>query len=215
MTCCVYWIRLKEHTDMTKEGYIGLSTNFKERMETHLNYSSKLNTHVYRAIRKYGWDSLVKSVIVISTKEYCKELEFKLRPKASIGWNEIPGGNSSPSKSPEVAAKISAALKGRVGKPHTEASKGLIANGNRNRVLSDESKKKISDAMRKTQADSRNNEYEITHPDGSVEITTCLTDWCISHAFKPTYLFRVCRGERHQYKGYKCRKLTTSCQHEG
>jgi len=200
---------------MTKEGYIGISTNFEERMSTHMNYSSKLDTHVYRAIRKYGWNGLVKTVIVVSDKQYCSDLEFRLRPKPSIGWNEIPGGNLSPSKNPLVAQKISAALKGGVGRPHTDKTKALIAESNRSRVLAVESKQRIAEAMRKTQLENTAGTYEITFPDGHKETITNLTLWCLSHDLQAKYMFRVCSGERKQYKGYRCKRLTTTCEHEG
>jgi predicted GIY-YIG superfamily endonuclease len=209
MNCCVYWVHLDTHTDKKSEGYIGISTNFKDRMHKHLNHSYKYDHHVYRAIRKYGWNNLIKEVIFEGTIEECKQKEIELRPHGSIGWNEIPGGDFSPSKDPTVAAKISAALKGRKGKPHTEATKAIIAKSNRERVLSEESKKRISDTMRKIQAEHTAKEYEITTPEGEVFVIKNLTDWCSANGFKDAYFRRVASGERKTYKGYKCRKVTS------
>jgi hypothetical protein len=218
MTCCVYWIRLPEHTDPSKEGYVGLSTNFEIRMKSHFGYSNKEDTHVYRAIRKYGWDNLIKEVLIYGSDDHCKELEFKLRPAPSIGWNEIPGGNFSPSKSKEVAKKISDALKGKCFMKHTEASKAKIAEANRKRVLSEESKKRIADAMRKNQQkriELMNSKYTyyITFPNGKEEVTTNLKEWCEMNNLKQSSMLRVATGERKHHKQYRCKRVTIPCEH--
>ena len=33
----VYWIRLSEHTDISTQGYVGVSINPKKRFSTHKN----------------------------------------------------------------------------------------------------------------------------------------------------------------------------------
>ena len=214
MNCCVYWIHLSNHSDFTKEGYIGISTNLDKRLFKHRNASRDSNSHLYRAIRKYGWDNIVVDKLLVSSVEYCREIENKLRPTPSIGWNEIPGGDLPPGINPLIAKKISEALKGRSGTPHTEATKLIIAESNRNRVLSDESKQKIAEAMRATQLLHAAKDYLITHPDGHEEIVTNLTLWCLSNGLVAKYMFRVASGERKQYKGYSCKRLTHSCEQE-
>lgn len=88
----LYWIRLKEHTDITKDGYVGVTLNFNQRMYRHKKVTSKLNYHLSKAINKYGWDSLIKEIIFEGTKEDCYKKESKLRNKYQIGWNEATGG---------------------------------------------------------------------------------------------------------------------------
>jgi len=92
MIHCVYWVRLKEHTDITKEGYVGVAFNFVERMNRHLKVTTKLDCHFSNAIIKYGWDNLEKEAIFFGSKEECYKKEFELRPDFQIGWNEAIGG---------------------------------------------------------------------------------------------------------------------------
>ena len=87
MTCSVYWIRHPDHTDMFTQGYIGISSNVKQRWESHSKNSS--NLHIGRAVKKYGWDNLIKQVVLIADKAYCLAVETKLRPANQIGWNVV------------------------------------------------------------------------------------------------------------------------------
>lgn len=88
----VYWIRLKEHTDITSEGYVGVTINFKSRMYKHYKITSKLNTHLANVIIKYGWNNLIKEIVFEGTKDECYSKEKELRSEYQIGWNEAIGG---------------------------------------------------------------------------------------------------------------------------
>lgn len=94
MTHSVYWIRHADHTDMTTQGYIGVTHNADRRFVQHSR--SKGNPHFVFAIKKYGWDNLIKTQILIAEEEYCLEIERKLRPANSIGWNCAIGGGKPP-----------------------------------------------------------------------------------------------------------------------
>lgn len=102
----VYWIRAPEHTDMLSQGYIGVSNNSSRRFVEHLK--SKQNRHLCFAIKKHGWDTLLKTDILISNIDYCLDIEFKLRPYDNIGWNLVAGGGKPP-----VLTGVREALKGR------------------------------------------------------------------------------------------------------
>jgi hypothetical protein len=92
----VYWIHLPEQTNVAIEGYVGIAMNFEQRMFGHKSCAKigKEQT-LYRAIRKYGWDNLVKEIILISDESYCLDIERKLRPQPRIGWNIAVGGDYS------------------------------------------------------------------------------------------------------------------------
>jgi len=90
----VYWIHHPEHTNMFTQGYIGVSNNTKVRWNEHSKRPS--NLHIQRAIAKYGWDILVKEVVLVADKDYCLDIETKLRPENQIGWNVVLGGGSPP-----------------------------------------------------------------------------------------------------------------------
>ena len=90
----VYWIHLPEHRDVTIDGYIGIATNFEQRMFAHKSCAKTgKNQILYKAIRKHGWDNIIKEIIVISDENYCLEMEKKLRPKERMGWNIAIGGS--------------------------------------------------------------------------------------------------------------------------
>lgn len=115
----VYWIHLPEHTDLTKEGYIGITTKtVNERFKRHLKDASRPSKNhiiLYRAMNKYN-GSLIVTTLIESGIEYARFIEQKLRPDIKIGWNTVPGGAVSPSVifTEEIRAKISASLKGRI-----------------------------------------------------------------------------------------------------
>ena len=96
MNFCVYWIREKSHTDLMSQGYVGVSGNVEKRFASHKGMWSGTNTHLRRAIKKYGWDNLVKSIILVAEKEYCLDIERELRPDDKIGWNLTAGGGYPP-----------------------------------------------------------------------------------------------------------------------
>ena len=123
----VYWIRCTDHTDIMSQGYIGVSKDAKRRFTEHSK--SKQNRHLRFAGEKYGWDNLIKSEILISTEEYCLDIERKLRPTDGIGWNCTTGGGKPP---PAYGNKY------MLGRPSWAKGK----------KLSLETRKKISDAVR-------------------------------------------------------------------
>jgi len=88
----LYWIRLKSHSDIAIEGYVGVTLNFKQCMNEHLKFTSKLNSHFGNAISKYGWDNMIKEIIFEGSSGDCYAKEKELRPKFQIGWNEAIGG---------------------------------------------------------------------------------------------------------------------------
>jgi hypothetical protein len=96
----VYWIRTPNHSDMTLEGYVGVSKNAEKRWLYGHNWAHRKGRHdnprLANAISKYGWDNLIKTVLVVADEEYCYELERKLRPSNSIGWNLVMGGGKPP-----------------------------------------------------------------------------------------------------------------------
>jgi len=92
--CSVYWIHHPDHSDMLTQGYIGVSKNIKTRFASHKNNPS--NEHLKHAIEKYGWDTLVKKVLLIGDEAYCLTIEAKLRLTDKIGWNVVAGGGKPP-----------------------------------------------------------------------------------------------------------------------
>jgi len=148
MTTQVYWIRAPHHSDMTTEGYIGVSKNAKKRWNYGHKWAHKNGRHdnplLANAISKYGWDNLIKTVLVIAEEEYCYELEAKLRPSELIGWNIVSGGNRPPIAKPRGENYVSP-LKG-IPRP-TPWMIGRIPS-NKGVPASEEMRKKLSEATK-------------------------------------------------------------------
>lgn len=111
----LYWIHLKEHSDMFSQGYIGVTTlGTKERFTHHKRQSTKKSskTVITSAIRKYG-DELIVDCICIGEESYIYDLENKLRPVKAIGWNLAVGGEKPfrPEKGTKPSQKTLAARK--------------------------------------------------------------------------------------------------------
>jgi len=92
----VYWIHKPEHTDITKEGYVGITHNMVR--DRWLDHKSASRRHpdsncavVNKAIRKHP-DLIYEVVLVADTREYCERIEGLLRPTNRIGWNIARGG---------------------------------------------------------------------------------------------------------------------------
>ena len=100
MNTQVYWIRALHHSDVTSEGYVGVSKHAQKRWLYGHSWAHRKgrhdNTHLSNAITKYGWDSLIKTVLVVADEEYCYDLERKLRPTENVGWNLTIGGGKPP-----------------------------------------------------------------------------------------------------------------------
>ena len=139
-TTYLYWIHLQEHVDIFTEGYIGVTKRPKRRFYEHsLHPDSPILESAYK---KYK--DIVSTVLMIGPKDYCYEMEEKLRPTDHIGWNIAQGGKKPPvfygddnvSRRPEVRKLISERKSGEnhqyfgkktwmFGKKHREESNEL------------------------------------------------------------------------------------------
>jgi group I intron endonuclease len=140
MPLAVYWIHHKDHTDMFSQGYIGVSSNVKKRWYDHNHKPS--NAHLQNAINKYGWDSLVKEVLLVANKAYCLMVESQLRSTDSTGWNVVKGGGMPP-------------IFTKTGWKHTEEAKEKNRQAHLGKTLTEEHKKKLSEGLKKVSCATR------------------------------------------------------------
>lgn len=154
----VYWLHLKEHTDILKEGYVGItSRTVEKRFGQHRITKTHKNEHLQKAFRE-KLDIIVTTICECSI-EYAGELESKLRPFERIGWNIAAGGNTV-SMTEEGKKRVSIALKGRkkpqhvmdamntarLLKPISEETRLKWSIAGKGRTHTEEAKKKISDS---------------------------------------------------------------------
>jgi predicted GIY-YIG superfamily endonuclease len=104
----IYWIKRKNYDDFMTEGYIGFSSNVKERFKSH----SRNNSRVGNAIRKYD-DIVVEKIFEFENEKDALDKEKELRPKKYIGWNIAIGGQKPPEikNDLDTKRKISKAIK--------------------------------------------------------------------------------------------------------
>lgn len=112
-TYCLYWIHYPDQTSPESEGYIGITSDFSKRIQTHSRYTKY--AHVKNRIDSGAIATILQENL---TKEQAEALEAKYRPDENIGWNIAKGGNIPPSRKGKVSPK--AALRGD---DRTEAQK--------------------------------------------------------------------------------------------
>ena len=93
----LYWIRSEGMKDMSSEGYIGVTTNVKNRFGGHdlrlRSGSTDISEHFVQAYRNE--DFLIMEVINAGSRGVIEIEEHALRPEPNIGWNIKVGGNGS------------------------------------------------------------------------------------------------------------------------
>lgn len=114
--------------------YYGITKTFNRRLASHKHAaSSGKKTKFYDAVRKYGWDSFVWTVLEEGDAEYIAQREIELISNDPHCYNLHPGGKqgydvSKGVKVGEWRARLSAARAGRkpaLGMKHTDATKKL------------------------------------------------------------------------------------------
>jgi hypothetical protein len=93
----LYWIRLPEHTDITTQGYIGITgQTVTKRFNQHRNSARRSKARKKSEFKQalINGTELIVETLVISDYAYIKNLERLLRPESNIGWNKAFGGAS-------------------------------------------------------------------------------------------------------------------------
>ena len=158
-TASVYWIRKPNHTDLTKEGYIGVARNVSGRLIRHKNLALR-GQHPNNLLQEVLLqDDTILEVIFSGNETECYSKESELRPNYRIGWNIVPGGHGGSTTlgmkySEEFRKKRSEIMKGNSiakgnHKPKSEEHRKKISIGITGRVVSEEQKRKQSIAMKR------------------------------------------------------------------
>jgi predicted GIY-YIG superfamily endonuclease len=139
----VYWIHSAEETDITTQGYVGISNDLSRRLSEHK--------------AKKWYSTRLVEVYAEGTIELCKAIERELRPKKNVGLNIAAGGGLPPNHTGKIRSATTRALisknnvgfKGRKHSPETIARMRSAKAGKPGRPQSEATKKKLSEARRK------------------------------------------------------------------
>jgi hypothetical protein len=95
-TSYVYWLHLKEHTDVFLEGYVGVTTRSIDiRVKEHISkFKSSYNSHnpLHLALSTSNLDSLIITRLCVCSESEAYYIEKLFRPFEFMGWNTSEGG---------------------------------------------------------------------------------------------------------------------------
>lgn len=95
----LYWIRKPEHTDISTQGYVGVTLNPKSRLSAHnlalgSERGRKNQGYSEKFIEAYFEGGLIFSIVDCGSVYEMEQNEYLLRPKQDIGFNKRIGGFS-------------------------------------------------------------------------------------------------------------------------
>lgn len=136
--------------------YIGQTTDFAKRMRDHAKDSKYKKSAIAHAIVKHGFNGVQKEILCIGSAPYILDLEIKAIAAFGTlvpnGYNICKGGVQSPMLNPIVAAKVSAALKG---KKKTAAHKAKMPLWKKGHQPTAETRAKMSEAQKRRKPRSK------------------------------------------------------------
>lgn len=169
MTCGIYKITRKD----TGQMYVGLSEDIENRYHQHANGNNIKSSRIDRAMVKYRADKFDLEIIeelpndrallmereaywVAHYNTYEDDFHYNLTPGGDFSPMKIPeiaakiSGENNPMKNPEVAAKVSKANSGEnhplFGRKHSQETKEKISKALSGRKCSREAKARMSKA---------------------------------------------------------------------
>lgn len=180
----VYHIRQKG-VESLSEGYIGITKNNLDfRLSQH--FCSK--RPVGEILRKLGKDAVEIVQLAMLPKEEALQMEYELRPRRNMGWNQMAGGGRVTVKCPSCGKHLPKRRSGtycidcrdtRFQKGHTPHNYG------------------------------QGEKYKLIDPEGNVYYPEAFTAFCREHNLTPQNLRKVAKGQRKHHKGWKAVRLTT------
>lgn len=113
-TAVLYWMHLKDNTDVFTQGYVGVTTRlievrFKEHCSRFYNSYNPYNP-LHLAFAKHGTENIVLTRLCVCTEKQAYELEKMFRPFEYMGWNTVEGGRVSPQARKIIHRKKNAIL---------------------------------------------------------------------------------------------------------
>lgn len=99
-TAVLYWLHLKDHTDVFTQGYVGVTTRlidirFKEHCKKFTNSFNQYNP-LHLAFAQHGIENIIKTRLCVCSADEAYKLETIFRPFEYMGWNTVQGGKLPP-----------------------------------------------------------------------------------------------------------------------
>jgi group I intron endonuclease len=202
--------------------YIGKTIkDVNSRFKQHcLLSASGSDTHLHRAIRKYGQDNFQVEIIEYKTSDLLNEGEMRWISYLSPPYNMTKGGDGGDTSLSENYKRymnvrsemVSGELNPFYGKRHTEETKQKISLKKMGTTVSPETKEKMSKAMvgRKHQQKTieklksiNSKTYYLITPTGDNITVTNLTEYCFKNNLDQRNMNNMYRGLYKTSKGYK------------
>lgn len=211
--------------------YIGQTIKpIQKRWNSHI-YASKNGQHsLARAMKKHGTENF--SIMIL--EEYNSTEELNMKEKEYIekfdtyknGYNDTLGGNEGctigyrhSEKAKIVMSELKKGKTFRRNYSHSDETKekirqkriemvrnGLVDTG-KGKPKSEEARQNMSKAKKGKPNYRSRKTYEITHPDGTIEIVNGLQPWCELKGLHSGNMVSVSKGKLKHYKGYTCRQI--------
>lgn len=229
----------------TGKVYVGSAVNLYRRWQEHrtaLRRDAHKNVHLQNAWRKYGEDAFVFTVLELilspfliereqywldTTKAYDRRRGFNIATVAgsNIGivrseetrrrWSEQRRGKSRGPMPESQRRALSEAKRGMKYRPHSEDARRAKRERMKGRIVSDETRKKISAAhkgqvpsitTRQAQFDRVSKVWVITDPDSRTYTIKGLEGFCREQGLTATCMRAVADGKASHHKGWTCRR---------
>jgi len=219
-------IYMVETTESHKK-YIGLtSQTIERRLKEHKYGRNTKNQIICRAIKKYGVDTFsIRKLDSTETMEDALKLEreyVKQYDTYNNGYNGNEGGYGplinpmlGKKHTDEAKRKMSEKRKGkqpRLGTTHSEETKKKISDANLgkqawNKGIPCTEKAKRKQSETKKGKVSWTKTYEVTFPDGHVEIIYNMAQFCRKQGLQKSNMSSVAKGRLKQYRKFICKEL--------
>lgn len=90
----VYWVKIEGMKDPYKEGYIGVTSNLKQRIKRHESCCNAFDkSYKDEFISEVNNKNHSVEVLFTGSKDFCYEKEYEFRPNYNIGWNTRCGSS--------------------------------------------------------------------------------------------------------------------------
>jgi group I intron endonuclease len=193
---------------VTSKAYVGFTSNrpdvrWKRHIYVSKNPKTKQQSHIHRALNKYGVDQFAFTILYQSkdgehTLNVMEPHFIQEYDTINNGYNVTTGGEGTLgySHTDESKAVMS---KRATGRKHTEEIRAEMSATRKGRGVSSEARTKMSD--------SRSRDWIVVHPDGTEEQIKNMKDFCKRHNLVSCHMSSVAKGKLKAHKGFTCRTV--------